>query len=277
MARGSTAGTRSAWRTCTASRTCPTRSPRDARTQPANVVVPAYFADYERRFDLPVVRPVRVDSVSGEGGLLVVRRRRPDLAHPHPGQRHRHLDPAVRPALPGHRDLRRASSCTRSTTRARSTSPGAASSWSAAVPPRCSSSASWPRSPTRLGDPPPAGVAHRRLRPGGRPRRRHAGRRPRTPRAAADERRGRHRARPAPAGARGGAARRLPAAADVRPDRADRGALATRRRVRGVRAGRRRSSGPPASVRRSATSPRCGCARRWAASSSTWAAPCRAR
>lgn len=38
----------------------------------ANVVVPAYFADYERRFDLPVVRPVLVDSVSSEGELLVV-------------------------------------------------------------------------------------------------------------------------------------------------------------------------------------------------------------
>jgi cation diffusion facilitator CzcD-associated flavoprotein CzcO len=38
----------------------------------ANVVVPAWFADYERRFDLPVVRPVLVDSVTGEGELLVV-------------------------------------------------------------------------------------------------------------------------------------------------------------------------------------------------------------
>lgn len=39
----------------------------------ANVVVPAYFGDYERRFDLPVVRPVRVDSVTDDDGLLVVR------------------------------------------------------------------------------------------------------------------------------------------------------------------------------------------------------------
>ncbi|HEY0645682.1 MAG TPA: NAD(P)-binding protein, partial [Nocardioides sp.] len=31
--------------------------------QPANVVVPDYFGDYERRHDLPVVRPVRVDRV----------------------------------------------------------------------------------------------------------------------------------------------------------------------------------------------------------------------
>lgn len=38
----------------------------------ANVVVPAYFGDYEREHDLPVVRPVRVDSVTEDGGLLVV-------------------------------------------------------------------------------------------------------------------------------------------------------------------------------------------------------------
>ena len=39
----------------------------------ANAVVPAYFADYERTHDLPVVRPVRVDSVTDVDGLLVVR------------------------------------------------------------------------------------------------------------------------------------------------------------------------------------------------------------
>ncbi|MCR6031514.1 NAD(P)-binding protein [Nocardioides sp. zg-579] len=40
----------------------------------ANVVVPAYFAAYERAHDLPVVRPVAVDRVEdGPGGLLVVR------------------------------------------------------------------------------------------------------------------------------------------------------------------------------------------------------------
>ncbi|GAB6984025.1 NAD(P)-binding domain-containing protein [Nocardioides pyridinolyticus] len=39
----------------------------------ANVVVPAYFGDYEREHDLPVVRPVRVDRVESDGGLLVVR------------------------------------------------------------------------------------------------------------------------------------------------------------------------------------------------------------
>ncbi|CAN5513626.1 NAD(P)-binding domain-containing protein [soil metagenome] len=38
----------------------------------ANRVVPAYFADYERSHHLPVLRPVRVDRVSDEHGLLVV-------------------------------------------------------------------------------------------------------------------------------------------------------------------------------------------------------------
>jgi cation diffusion facilitator CzcD-associated flavoprotein CzcO len=38
----------------------------------ANVVVPAYFGDYEREHALPVLRPVRVDSVTDEDGLLVV-------------------------------------------------------------------------------------------------------------------------------------------------------------------------------------------------------------
>ena len=39
----------------------------------ANVVVPDYFGDYERRQGLPVVRPVRVDRVESDGDLLVVR------------------------------------------------------------------------------------------------------------------------------------------------------------------------------------------------------------
>lgn len=39
----------------------------------ANVVVPDYFDDYERRHGLPVVRPVRVDRVESDGDLLVVR------------------------------------------------------------------------------------------------------------------------------------------------------------------------------------------------------------
>nr|WP_110182427.1 NAD(P)-binding domain-containing protein [Nocardioides solisilvae] len=44
--------------------------PRSARR--ANEVVPAWFAAYERRHDLPVVRPVRVDRVEDDDGLLVV-------------------------------------------------------------------------------------------------------------------------------------------------------------------------------------------------------------
>ncbi|MBO0981093.1 NAD(P)-binding domain-containing protein [Microbacterium sp. SD291] len=45
--------------------------PRDE--QRANVAVPAYFAAYERTHGLPVVRPVRVDRVDDEDGILVVR------------------------------------------------------------------------------------------------------------------------------------------------------------------------------------------------------------
>lgn len=41
--------------------------------QRANIAVPSYFADYERRHGLPVVRPVRVDSVTDADGLLVTR------------------------------------------------------------------------------------------------------------------------------------------------------------------------------------------------------------
>ena len=52
-------------------------SPGDGQGR-ANAVVPAYFGSYERRHDLPVVRPVRVDRVESVlpgsvGGLLVVR------------------------------------------------------------------------------------------------------------------------------------------------------------------------------------------------------------
>lgn len=46
----------------------PTRSP-----ERANVAVPDFFAAYEDRFDLPVRRPVRVEGVTSEGDLLVVR------------------------------------------------------------------------------------------------------------------------------------------------------------------------------------------------------------
>ncbi|MDF1602169.1 FAD-dependent oxidoreductase [Nocardioides sp. YIM 152315] len=38
----------------------------------ANVVVPAYFGDYERAHGLTVLRPVRVDRVESVGGLLAV-------------------------------------------------------------------------------------------------------------------------------------------------------------------------------------------------------------
>lgn len=40
--------------------------------QRANVAVPASFADYERDYDLPVLRPVQVDRVTDDDGILVV-------------------------------------------------------------------------------------------------------------------------------------------------------------------------------------------------------------
>ena len=44
--------------------------PDAADTERANTFVPAYFADYERVHDLPVIRPVQVRSVSDTDGLL---------------------------------------------------------------------------------------------------------------------------------------------------------------------------------------------------------------
>lgn len=44
---------------------------RDA--QRANTAVPASFSDYEREHDLPVLRPVRVDRVADDDGILVVK------------------------------------------------------------------------------------------------------------------------------------------------------------------------------------------------------------
>lgn len=46
----------------------PTRSAKRA-----NQVVPTYFADYERHFELPIIRPVTVDGVTNDGDLLLVR------------------------------------------------------------------------------------------------------------------------------------------------------------------------------------------------------------
>ena len=48
-----------------------TAPPRDGAR--ANVAVPAYFAAYERAHGLPLVRPVAVDRVDDEDGILVVR------------------------------------------------------------------------------------------------------------------------------------------------------------------------------------------------------------
>lgn len=45
--------------------------PADAGTERANQFVPAYFGDYEHRFDLPIERPVHVVTVEDVDGLLV--------------------------------------------------------------------------------------------------------------------------------------------------------------------------------------------------------------
>jgi cation diffusion facilitator CzcD-associated flavoprotein CzcO len=44
--------------------------PDAAETERANAFVPAYFTDYERTHDLPVIRPVQVRAVRDEDGLL---------------------------------------------------------------------------------------------------------------------------------------------------------------------------------------------------------------
>lgn len=46
--------------------------PPESGAERANQFVPAYFADYEQRFALPVVRPVQVRRVRDDSGLLVV-------------------------------------------------------------------------------------------------------------------------------------------------------------------------------------------------------------
>jgi thioredoxin reductase len=50
----------------------PGESPPPRDGQRANIAVPAYFAAYEHAHDLPVIRPVRVDRVVDDEGLLVV-------------------------------------------------------------------------------------------------------------------------------------------------------------------------------------------------------------
>ena len=46
--------------------------PAASGSEPANVIVPSYFADYEARYAVPVIRPVAVRSVVGVDGLLQV-------------------------------------------------------------------------------------------------------------------------------------------------------------------------------------------------------------
>ena len=51
----------------------PDASAPPVTSERANLVVPDWFTDYERRHHLPVLRPVRVDRVDSDGDLLVVR------------------------------------------------------------------------------------------------------------------------------------------------------------------------------------------------------------
>lgn len=50
----------------------PGSTPPARDSKRANAVVPASFSDYERAHDLPVIRPVHVDSVTDDEGMLMV-------------------------------------------------------------------------------------------------------------------------------------------------------------------------------------------------------------
>ena len=118
----------------------------------ANDVVPAYFADYERAHDLPVVRPVRVDEVvDGRRRAARGARRRPALDDPDLVNATGTWSQPFVPTYPGARPSA-AGSCTPTTT------PGprrsaAAASWSSAVARRPSSCSARSRRsrPTRCG------------------------------------------------------------------------------------------------------------------------------
>ena len=79
---------------------------RPARALAANVVVPDYFDDYERRHDLPVVRPGARRPGRERRRPPGRTRRRARVAHPHARQRQRHVDASVRALLPRHRVVR---------------------------------------------------------------------------------------------------------------------------------------------------------------------------
>ena len=50
----------------------PGSAPPPRNSERANMAVPAYFAEYERSHALPIVRPVRVEQVTDDDGILVV-------------------------------------------------------------------------------------------------------------------------------------------------------------------------------------------------------------
>ncbi len=213
----------------------------------------------------PVVRPVRVDRVTDEDGLLVRARRRADLDHADPGQRHRHLVAAVRAALPRRRDVRRRPGAHPRLPRRRLLPRTAHPRRRRRRVGRAAARRDRAGDRHAVGDPAPAGVAHRRLHARGGARRGRPRRGPGTARPAAGQRRQRHRVWPC--ASRSGPPRR---SAPTNGGRCSPRSSATA--CAGPTAPSRRSTrscGPPASVRPSPTWRRCGCADRPAASGST--------
>ena len=183
----------------------------------ANTVVPAYFGDYERAHDLPVLRPVRVDRVDDRRRPARRARRRPHLDDADGRQRDRHLDPAAPALLPRHRGLPRRAAAHRLATpgpdhfrgrRVVVVGGGASAVQLLGEIAPVAADTLWVtrREPVWRTD---EFNPDRGRRGGG------AGRGAGTPRAAAGQRRQRDRAGAARAGARGRAARGLRAAPDV--------------------------------------------------------------
>ena len=192
----------------------------------ANEVVPAYFADVRAHPRLAGAAPGAGGRGTDDGGLLVVRAGDRSLDEPHPRERDRDLVAAVRAALPGHGDVPRRAAAHR-----RLPGPGALPRPTGRGGGRRCVGRAAPRRARpghrhRSGSPGASRSGAPTTSPRGRTRGGRAGRGTGTPRPAAGQRRQRHRARPARAGARGRAARRLRAAPDVHRDRARRRAVA---------------------------------------------------